>query len=503
VNLNKRIAALRAGDDSGAALILALVFITVVAIAIAALLSLADTSLRATVALRGQAADSAAADAAAQIAINNLRHGTYVGLPGSCFGASATTTLTNFYQPQTGAADSATVSCSEDLTNSVPSINTTKPGYALMALGNNPNETGILNMTNNGGVIKTQGAVGARSNIDVFHGELRAAGNVVASACSGTITILNPPGGVQACGPAAGASIIDPNYAAPDPPTGAAPASSGCGSKAVVTFFPGLYTSVPNLNCNKAKVFDFRPGVYYFNYPGLWTISSGILVAGSANALSASPLPTIPGACQSQISTINPNPNAGVEFVFGGSSRINISFDAQVEICGIYSKTGPPIAIYGLKSAIGSGALQLPAENSCLYPYQGNQSCSLITTDQNSTNIVFYMQGLTYAPNAWVALDLRKSTNQFFNDGLVVRAFSVFAPASASPPTPLASTPTGYPGAARTIADLTVYLCPGSSTCSTATGTVRLKVKVGIGDLASAPTAGHREITVYSWSVQR
>jgi hypothetical protein len=145
----------------------------------------------------------------------------------------------------------------------------------------------------------------------------------------------------------------------------------------------------------------------------------------------------------------------------------------------------------------------VPAENGCVYPYQNNQSCALITTDSQSTNIVFYMQGLTYAPNAWVDLDLRKSTNQFFNDGLVVRAFSVFAPASANPPTPLASTPTGFPGAARTIVNLTVYLCPGSSTCSTGTGRVRLKVKMGIGDPASAPTAGNREITVYSWSVQR
>ena len=48
----------RRSDDSGAALILALVFITVVAVVVAVVLSFADSSFRTTMALRDQAAIS-------------------------------------------------------------------------------------------------------------------------------------------------------------------------------------------------------------------------------------------------------------------------------------------------------------------------------------------------------------------------------------------------------------------------------------------------------------
>jgi hypothetical protein len=51
---------------------------------------------------------------------------------------------------------------------------------------------------------------------------------------------------------------------------------------------------------------------------------------------------------------------------------------------------------------------------------------------------------------------------------------------------------------------LSVYVCPGASTCASGTGTLRLKAKVAIFDPNAAPASGgHRPVTVLSWSVQR
>jgi hypothetical protein len=495
MTLKERLAPLRRRDDDGAALVIALIFITVVAVVVAAVLALADTSLRTTVALRDQAANAAAADGAAQLAIDTIRHNTYTGT-GNCFSGSNTLTLSNYYQPPSGAADSAVVTCDQDTSRSVAPNTFSGPGYALLSLGTSPLESGVSIKANNGGLIYANGDVGSKSDVTIDHGELHVTGKINAATCSGIITSDGP----KNCTAAAGAALTDPNYAAPAAPT-ANGTVSACDKK--ITFTPGLYTDLTKLtaawNCNKAKVYDFRPGIYYFAYSGLWTIDSGTMVAGAVNPL-GNTAPTIPGACPNQVSSTTPDPTEGVEFVFGGSAHVLFTINAQVEICGRPQAGAPPLAFYGLKSSIGSGAFLVPAQNGCVTQVYG---CDFLQTDQNSNGLGLWVQGTTYVPAATVDLDLRKSTNQFFNDGLVVRTFNLFAPASASPPTPLAAMPSGSVGPARTVLYLTVYICPGTSTCTVGTGTIRLRVKVGFGDPSGTPVAGSRQVTVYTWSVQR
>src|SRR5947209_4446814 len=94
-------------DDSGAALVLALVIVLVFALGLAGLLSFSDASIRTTVALRDQAAQAYDADAAAEAAINDLRKGTFNNAASqnqNCFGSSSTMTLSNFYPGTTGSA---------------------------------------------------------------------------------------------------------------------------------------------------------------------------------------------------------------------------------------------------------------------------------------------------------------------------------------------------------------------------------------------------------------
>jgi hypothetical protein len=151
------------------------------------------------------------------------------------------------------------------------------------------------------------------------------------------------------------------------------------GKNKVVTFSPGLYTDLGSLNnltdgngC-KTSTYWFQPGTYYFNFAGEWLIDSGYLVGGTpTEPLVPGTPPKIPGSCQTPIPPNPlagvwnpPGPNAGVQFVFDGDSWIRLKA-AQAEICGTYSKDSLPIAVYGLKTDVGTGSNLVPAQGGCI-----------------------------------------------------------------------------------------------------------------------------------------
>jgi len=153
----------RPAEDRGATLILVLFIVTVIGLAGAALLTLSDTSIRTTVALRDQAGNTYNADGAAQVAINNLRNGYGFTSPHlfdnaygtACFGSSAaagTLNMSNFYPATNGqngnAAGSASVVCTADPASGVngtvvPITGANRPGQAIMTLGRDADEDGI------------------------------------------------------------------------------------------------------------------------------------------------------------------------------------------------------------------------------------------------------------------------------------------------------------------------------------------------------------------------
>ncbi len=212
----------------------------------------------------------------------------------------------------------------------------------------------------------------------------------------------------------------DPNYPAPSA-TQTARTVPTCTAGAVVNFSPGLYTNATGLsNCDNATM-AFAPGTYYFNFTGpssTWTMNTGSLVGGTpTTTLVAGRSPTIPGSCVSPLTSTTPN--AGVQFVFGGVSRMDVTGSARAELCGSYSAAAPPIAVYGLKSAVGS----VPALNGCMVTQGG---CSLITSSDQAANSAVFVQGTVYAPTALVTLSYQPSAGQvtgdFVKDGMIVRS---------------------------------------------------------------------------------
>ncbi|MET8848957.1 hypothetical protein [Amycolatopsis sp. NPDC004625] len=358
------------GDDAGAALPMVLLLVTVIAMVLGVLLSYADTSVRTTVNLRDQAASAYTADGALQAGINAIRNGTFTGAPGEhCFGASDTLTLPNF-----GGTGSAAVSCTADPAKvqiQCPSLSVcNRPGNAILTLGTG-GEDGLNIQQPTGSSFKVHGIVYSNSNIRVVNGSLETNTAVYArGACAGTIR--STP--AASCGYGGSSLGADPGYApalTAVPPHQSLPACTRAGS--LVTFQPGYYDDAAGLSAMmsssskcKDSTFWFTPGAYYFDFhnssaarppslPGgddVWTVDNGTLVAGtpvddSGRIIAKPPVPAkIPAACDNPIDDAKA---AGVQFVFGGDSRLAVKA-GQAEICGTYSADRPPVALYGLTS---------------------------------------------------------------------------------------------------------------------------------------------------------
>jgi hypothetical protein len=249
--------------------------------------------------------------------------------------------------------------------------------------------------------------------------------------------------------------------------------------------------------CNRVVLW-FQPGTYYFNFASgspTWTVNSGSVVGGTPTT----PLgrsPTIPGSCVSPLTSTDVN--AGVQFVFGGVSSMDVSGSARVELCGSYSRTAPPIVVYGVKSAGGS----VPALTGCLVAQAG---CSLITSSDQAANSGLFVQGTVYAPTALVTLSYQAFsggvTGDYVTDGIIAR--SVTAQLYGVSRTGI-EVPTIIAGPKGTETDvlLRVYVCPSLASCTATTGRLRLESKVGVST-AIPVVPGARSIRVYSWATQR
>ena len=349
-----------------------------VALVVGAVLTQGAGSLTATVALRSVAGSSYAADGAAQIAINNLRTGYgFAGNPNEaafnnsvdgsgCFGQDgsgnpiSTLTLDGFY-PTTGSGPffgrgrMRGSQGDRDAGLPCPDQQLQQAGLCDRDLGRTADHEDILKV--HGGVYSNSSVIGPVT--------LDAGGLWASGAC--TQSVATP----KNCN--TGQTIADPNYASDL--NGTIPAwrkpPTSCTS-GVAEFEPGYYDNAATLTTatNLCSTAWFKPGTYYFDFHNdgcanvcpttlfptsgnTWSIYGGNVVGGTpidanGNTLSRpSTNPPYPGSCRSPITDTNA---VGVQFVFGGSSRLYIDQNSHVEICGSYHANRPPIELYGLKT---------------------------------------------------------------------------------------------------------------------------------------------------------
>ena len=383
-------------DDGGAMLIVALIVITSVALVTGATLTHGGTNYRATETLQGVAGTSYTADTAAKVAVNNLRLGAKApgwvapGFPGlwsdwvytdnadgtGCFGADGTLPqnsleLKNLY-PRAGdqsAAGSARVDCSvvagtgifgggtgvgigdpdptDSFARALTTVGTTGTlqGMTLKPLG-----------TGNTAAMPVRGGIASKSYINVTNGALVTDGYVKAEgACTGVI-VSDPP---KACNQPGSVPVP----VTPPSPLAAVPTYQDPSAYAATcTFQPGFYNNAKALSdaVNGCTTARFASGQYYFDFrdeergtgQNVWNIAKTVIggeYVGTA----------IPGACRSPI--LN-DPIAGVQFVFGGTSRITVSDTARVELCGPSNGGEPPVTLFQEQAGSTSAAVPLTAQ---------------------------------------------------------------------------------------------------------------------------------------------
>jgi len=463
-----------AEQDSGAMLIFALFIITTIAVVLAAIWGQADASIRTSVAIRDEAGSAYNGDAAAQLALNNIRTGygfTNSGfnnaVGSNCFGTSGgTLNLRDFYPPTGGqaatgasasAASSASVVCAgEQGTGAqgspVPITSGNRPGNAILTLGTSTAEDGInVKPLSSAIPFNVHGGIVSDSNIEVKSGTLQT--NTTAWANSGCNIRTGDNGSIVAglgkdCGHT---TVSDPNYSndATLDAGGAVPAyravPSSCPGN-IATFQPGYYDDAKALSdfmTSTTCVYWFKPGTYYFDFHNtenpllpsqsgdVWTISRGSLVAGTATDASGNPIvdgnhnplqdtnanPTLPGACENPIDSTKA---IGVQFIFGGDSQMVVSNGANAEICGTYHKpaTGRTfIAVYGQKSGSES-TTQLTGANAVKMTGQ------TATPSNNFTNLA-RVAAIDASSATWVKAGNSTQTTTITATG--------FSPASAIP----------------------------------------------------------------------
>lgn len=392
--------------DAGAVLVFALIIVTGIALVVGTLLTRGSSSLKVEVQLRNVAGSSYAAEAAANIAINDMRTGYGFGAnpyesafnndPSSlagCFGNTLTTLggtdsllLQNFYPPagtvptSTVPTSSAYVECAGERGTGrdgppVPISAKNKPGFAILTLNGNINSAAALAV--HGSVYSNAAIVGP---VALDAGDASAYG-----ACTQTTVAT----GTKTCN--TGRTIPDPNNCSVpaqastchdfDPDLSTVPQlqtpPTTC-SSGVAIFQPGYYDDAAALNTamTVCSASWFKPGDYYFDFHNngctnvcpanlfptgssdTWTIPRGETVIGgtpinAAGAVISQPSssPTLPGSCQSPITSTSA---VGVQFIFGSDSHLYLagggSQGAQMELCASYHALRPPIEFYGLKT---------------------------------------------------------------------------------------------------------------------------------------------------------
>ena len=316
----------RGHPEAGSSLILALAMITIISVAIVAVLGYAATSLRTVTTIREQRDRAYAADGAVETAISSLRKLADQG-------ADKEQPCSTVDYTAVGQAPAVTVSC-EVVGAGGPGIpGDTMPPYALWSVAGN--------IAAGGTTLYVGGPVSASGSINV--GTLDASGYIVQSGggCSGTIVVLDPDD--DKCGEQ---SAPDPAYPSRPPPDTSDLDNFNppgiCEGGGTLQFRPGLYTEAsmfedPDYGGCANGVLYFRPGVYYFDFgfadnDHVWDMGDTTIVGGEPKGWN--PNGGTPGgalgalgdeegaACQTE----KDSPSAeGIQWILGGDTQIDAS----------------------------------------------------------------------------------------------------------------------------------------------------------------------------------
>lgn len=319
--------------ETGASLILALAFLSVLGLFGTVLLSYGGISLRATNAVRDQREQVYAADGAVQTAIQHARVDDTIGHDPAAGGSCP-----DFLVPDLDH-QSVTVRCEGQTGSGAVTPNVNAPDNAVLALARGT-EPGLV--TTGRGTLKVTGAVFSNSAISLgVGGRLDATGAPVTAR--GSCDTTRVAGSPTRCGIGAKPDPTgdDPGY---QPALDTLPVHRevpACpGANATIKLDPGFYDDAKGLSaltggrCTGATV-SLAPGDYYLDFD--------TDIARSPVWRVADPTVKVIGGCQGPN---KPVPAGGVQLEFGGASRLQVDAGAFVA-CAAPNPKAQRIALFG------------------------------------------------------------------------------------------------------------------------------------------------------------
>lgn len=335
----------RCQGEEGSALVLALIFLTVMSIVVTATLSLADVDFRNTSNVRDDRKTVYAADAALDAAINSY------AVTGTC------PTPATGVVPQVNGI-TPTVSC-DTAGGGAPVAPLNQPDLAISALATGA-EAGMTIVS--GAVSAVRGGLYSNTSINTSSGA-----NLYVAPPDRIVTRAGCTGG-GTVGPAPCETVTGPYAPGNDPGYAKASATAPvtfvaaptCPATEPVVFPVGTYNDRPALEAFMAscarRTYWFppagaigNPGVYYFDFAddSAWTIPNGYTVVGGTLPAGVTGA-TVASAPAGHRCDEN---GEGVQFVFGGASRMVVR--GVMELCAPYSDpatTTPRVAVYGVRT---------------------------------------------------------------------------------------------------------------------------------------------------------
>ena len=360
------------GED-GSALVLALVFLALFGLFIAALLTLAATSEKVTGALRTQGAQVYAADGAVQAAINYIRPTSTQGVDPASGGTCSTPPVSVTVNGVTPV-----VTCQGLSGSGVAAVNTAAntPPYAILTLATSTaNEDGLAQGSNNALVVGGNVVVDSNINVSTAVASMQVSGTVKSSICFGSTnygsgTVTSSVAGYPICTatPIQDPGITDTTYSPPSINTTARTPPGSC-TGGTVTLQPGTYTSAAALSALTGTdcVVVFTKGVYYFNFADatpVWNISKGV-TSGKTGAVVIGGTGFGATGCDAS--------QPGVAFLFDRASQVSITA-GTMSLCATPSASNQQIAVYGLKGSPQAATVQATSASSSGSPAFSNPS---------------------------------------------------------------------------------------------------------------------------------
>ena len=322
---NERLDHERHGKDEGAALVMAIAFVTVIGLLLAGALSYAAVSMKASSHTYTPARDRLyGADAATKAAMHYVGDHPEAGqaLPG----------VTCYAQKTYGTVGAETVGvqvCPQGVgaAGSFPSPGSVRWGLVTLATGS----TKGLTMTGNN-PFQINGNVYSNSELNVAGtGSLIVKqGSLYASSCAGTGTITVD--GTKDCAATGAGTAKDPGFlpgitdAPADATVATACPSSGTSSSRVVQINPGKWTSAILTAATGCANVWLKPGIHYLENI-TWSIAKKVVAgalpsSGTSGIVSSS----IPGGCD--------DTKDGAMLYLAGSSTVTVTTSGSLQVCG-------------------------------------------------------------------------------------------------------------------------------------------------------------------------